>query len=186
MKPEEMELTVKLTKWQQVALALSTYLPDTVHEEVKIALRSGQAVFDCDGMEIEASHLRDKIYMWRRHYEVMRRLGILEYDISPTRMLYRNAMELIGMLERHWDLVCSTAREKIAQTIDTLEWDPRADPSYQEHNPDDTFDEVDLIIVDLGAAKLYLSDYGTYRLLVSNGGLVRYSIALFEEDKNAE
>lgn len=90
-------------------------------------------------------------------------------------------MELIGMLERHWDLVCSTAREKIAQTIDTLEWDPRADPSYQERNP-----EVDLIIVDLGAAKLYLSDYGTYRLLVGNGGLARYSIALFEEDKNAE
>ena len=179
MKYEEMEPIVKLTKWQQVALALSTYLPDTVHEEVKIALRSGQAVFGCDGMvEIEASHLREKTYMWRRHYEVMRRLGILEYDISPTRMLYRNAMELIGMLERHWDLVCSTAREKIAQTIDTLEWDPRADPSYQERNP-----EVDLIIVDLGAAKLYLSDYGTYRLLVGNGGLARYSIALFEEEE---
>jgi hypothetical protein len=181
MKYEEMEPIVKLTKWQQVALALSTYLPDMVHEEVKIALRSGQAVFGCDGMEIEASHLREKTYMWRRHYEVMRRLGILEYDISPTRMLYRNAMELIGMLERHWDLVCSTAREKIAQTIDTLEWDPRADPSYQERNFD-----VDLIIVDLGAAKLYLSDYGTYRLLAGNGGLARYSIALFEEDKNAE
>lgn len=181
MKYEEMEPIVKLTKWQQVTLALSTYLPDTVHEEVKIALRSGQAVFGCDGMEIEASHLREKTYMWRRHYEVMRRLGMQEYDISPTRMLYRNAMELIGMLERHWDLVCSTAREKIAQTIDTLEWDPRADPSYQERNP-----EVDLIIVDLGAAKLYLSDYGTYRLLVGNGGLARYSIALFEEDKNAE
>ncbi len=179
MKYEEMEPIVKLTKWQQVALALSTYLPDTVHEEVKIALRSGQAVFGCDGMEIEASHLRDKIYMWRRHYEVMRRLGMQEYDISPTRMLYRNAMELIGMLERHWDLVCSTAREKIAQTIDTLEWDPRADPSYkQERNFD-----VDLIIVDLGAAKLYLSDYGTYRLLVGNGGLARYSIALFEEEE---
>ena len=178
MKYEEMEPIVKLTKWQQVALALSTYLPDTVHEEVKIALRSGQAVFGCDGMEIEASHLREKAYMWRRHYEVMRRLGILEYDISPTRMLYRNAMELIGMLERHWDLVCSTAREKIAQTIDTLEWDPRADPSYKGRNP-----EVDLIIVDLGAAKLYLSDYGTYRLLVGNGGLARYSIALFEEEE---
>lgn len=92
-------------------------------------------------------------------------------------------MELIGMLERHWDLVCSTAREKIAQTIDTLEWDPRADPSYLEHNPDEISDEVDLIIVDLGPAKLYLSDYGTYRLLASTDSLVRYSIALFDEEE---
>lgn len=53
MKPEEMELTVKLTKWQQVALALSTYLPDTVHEEVKIALGADRQYLVATGWRLK-------------------------------------------------------------------------------------------------------------------------------------